>query len=103
MFIYYNYNNKIICFKRLCILDTDPPKYSKQGFLFDRKRYSYTNCLAECKMKSILALCDCIPFFMPVSPDFKFIKQVCTLVDTTCLDKYSGLLSLSIKKLLNLI
>lgn len=57
---------------------------------FDSSHYSFSDCLAECKMKSILAICDCIPFFMPVLRSYKFSRQICTLNDITCLNKYKG-------------
>lgn len=40
-------------------------------------------------MRSILALCDCVPFFMPVDNRSYFSDQTCALSDTTCLDKYA--------------
>ncbi|GLV34588.1 pickpocket 24 [Carabus blaptoides fortunei] len=56
--------------------------------VFDPSFYSFSDCLAECKLKSILALCECVPFFMPVLKSYKFSKQICTLQDISCLNKY---------------
>ncbi|KAK4879502.1 hypothetical protein RN001_007648 [Aquatica leii] len=45
--------------------------------------YSYSNCLVECRMASIFALCECIPFFMPYERNHS-----CTLSNIRCLSKY---------------
>lgn len=50
-----------------------------------------SNCLVDCRIKSIAALCECIPFILPVqSKQFEAVR-VCNLLDTTCLAKYQGL------------
>ncbi|GLV33562.1 pickpocket 24, partial [Carabus blaptoides fortunei] len=55
---------------------------------FDTSYYSYSDCLNECKMRSILALCECIPFYMSISKKLPFSTQLCTLSDIVCLNKY---------------
>ncbi|GLV46347.1 hypothetical protein CBL_09645 [Carabus blaptoides fortunei] len=43
---------------------------------FDTSYYSYSDCLNDCKMRSILALCECIPFYMSISKKLPFIHTV---------------------------
>ncbi|GLV37521.1 pickpocket 22, partial [Carabus blaptoides fortunei] len=60
---------------------------------FDTSYYSYSDCLNECKMRSILALCECIPFYMSISKKLPFSTQLCTLSDIVCLNKYKEFLN----------
>ncbi|XP_033606268.1 sodium channel protein Nach isoform X3 [Cryptotermes secundus] len=48
-------------------------------------KYSYYNCLTECRMKAFQDKCGCIPFFYPL---FNDSSHVCTLQDTECLRQY---------------
>ncbi|KAF5282751.1 hypothetical protein FQR65_LT02748 [Abscondita terminalis] len=45
--------------------------------------YSYSNCLVDCRVRSMLALCQCVPFLLPLNRDVS-----CTLSDLQCLSKY---------------
>lgn len=54
--------------------------------------YSYPECLTKCKLRSIYALCNCIPFYAP--SDFKISddnRMHCTLADVKCLERYRGI------------
>ncbi|KAJ3642286.1 hypothetical protein Zmor_025086 [Zophobas morio] len=48
--------------------------------------YSLSNCIVGCKIESALALCQCIPFKMPLSNE----STICTLEDVPCLHRYRG-------------
>lgn len=54
-------------------------------------KYARSQCMVHCRLESVLALCECIPFTMPV--DIFFFdngtsKQICNLVQVSCLNKY---------------
>lgn len=56
--------------------------------------YSYADCLLKCKIKSIIALCNCMPFFLPTNfPDGTNSDVFCTLAHNECLSRYKGKLS----------
>ena len=68
-------------------------RIEKRECLFDRERdtafngiYSQSDCFSECRMKSIDAMCQCIPFMIPLSNR----STVCTLADIPCLTRYAG-------------
>ncbi|RZC33568.1 glutamate receptor 2, partial [Asbolus verrucosus] len=63
--------------ERECLFDTE--RRTVVG-----KAYSQSDCYVECRLESILALCKCVPFKMPVSND----NTVCTLEDIPCLNRY---------------
>jgi amiloride-sensitive sodium channel len=48
--------------------------------------YSQSDCFVDCRIKSMMTLCECIPFTIPLSDD----RTVCTLRDLPCLDKYKS-------------
>lgn len=53
--------------------------------------YVKSQCIVYCRMKSILALCDCVPFSMPVDIFFKnnaTTMQICNLNHISCLNRY---------------
>ncbi|CAH1099436.1 unnamed protein product [Psylliodes chrysocephalus] len=53
--------------------------------------YSYSNCIMECKISSIVALCQCIPYnFVTVYENENNQYFQCTLADLTCLNSYSN-------------
>lgn len=53
--------------------------------------YSFADCLLKCKIKSIMALCDCMPFTLPTNfPDGTTSKVKCTLAHNRCLHRYKG-------------
>ncbi|KAF5288734.1 hypothetical protein FQA39_LY15306 [Lamprigera yunnana] len=63
--------------------------YSLRNCIFDDEEktvfgdYSYSNCLVECRIQSILTLCECIPFIMPFKKN-----ATCFLSNIPCLNKY---------------
>ncbi|KAF7381985.1 hypothetical protein HZH66_013417 [Vespula vulgaris] len=46
-------------------------------------RYSYINCMAECRANTIRNKCDCIPYYFPSND-----ARVCNLKDVECLSMY---------------
>ena len=70
---------------------------SKRGCLFDEERvtgfhgvYSQSDCNVDCRVASSLALCQCVPFMVPLSTP----ENVCTLNNLQCLHRYkSGFLN----------
>ncbi|KAJ3648155.1 hypothetical protein Zmor_019977 [Zophobas morio] len=46
--------------------------------------YSQSDCFVDCRVRSMMTLCECIPFTIPFTDD----STVCTLLDLPCLSKY---------------
>ncbi|CAH1374704.1 unnamed protein product, partial [Tenebrio molitor] len=64
---------------------------NKRQCLFDEERptkfngvYSQSDCNVDCRIASTLALCQCIPFMIPLSTT----DSVCTLNNLACLHQY---------------
>ncbi|KAJ8916278.1 hypothetical protein NQ315_016419 [Exocentrus adspersus] len=53
--------------------------------------YTQSDCLVECKARTMRDLCNCIPFVLPFDPNNTKIKYdgVCSLIDIPCLSQYS--------------
>lgn len=52
--------------------------------------YSQSDCLLKCRLKNIMKLCNCVPFYLPTNfPDTKTFHR-CTLADVQCMHKYRG-------------
>ncbi|KAL2713497.1 sodium channel protein Nach-like [Vespula squamosa] len=54
-------------------------------------RYSYINCMAECRANTIKNKCDCIPYYFPSSGQYienVSEARVCNLKDVKCLSMY---------------
>ncbi|XP_047511181.1 sodium channel protein Nach-like [Pieris napi] len=51
----------------------------------NRKMYSYSACVVNCRVRTIQSLCKCTPFYLPVS-----LKggRVCSFDNLKCLNKY---------------
>ncbi|XP_063539375.1 sodium channel protein Nach-like [Cydia strobilella] len=47
--------------------------------------YSYSACIARCRIKTIRSLCKCTPYFLPAGNNGEI---VCSLSDLWCLNKY---------------
>ncbi|XP_047994404.1 sodium channel protein Nach-like [Leguminivora glycinivorella] len=47
--------------------------------------YSYSACIARCRIKTIRSLCKCTPYYLPTGRDG---ESVCSLTDLSCLNKY---------------
>lgn len=65
-------------------------KFKDDDFEEYHGRYTYTECLIKCKIRSIIDLCSCIPFFMPIN-HLDLVTNTtmrCTLQHIPCLNKY---------------
>ncbi|VEN62053.1 unnamed protein product, partial [Callosobruchus maculatus] len=50
--------------------------------------YSFSDCIMDCKIKSVIALCQCVPFnYFSVFPRSELYDQ-CTLTDLVCLNSH---------------
>uniref|UniRef100_A0A336MKD3 CSON000509 protein n=1 Tax=Culicoides sonorensis TaxID=179676 RepID=A0A336MKD3_CULSO len=65
-------------------------KFKDEDFDEFKGRYTYTECLIKCKMRSIIDLCGCIPFYFPINhADIVTNTTIrCTLQHVPCLNKY---------------
>lgn len=54
------------------------------------KFYSYSDCLVKCRVHSLIALCGCVPFFLPrnFQDPAMATSPMCNLNHLPCLDKY---------------
>uniref|UniRef100_A0A182PGM2 Pickpocket n=1 Tax=Anopheles epiroticus TaxID=199890 RepID=A0A182PGM2_9DIPT len=68
--------------KRQCVFRNELPKYGAN--------YGRSNCVAACRLRSVMALCDCVPFYMPTAGAMAGSKSVttCNLQHIACLSKY---------------
>uniref|UniRef100_A0A336KSU2 CSON015353 protein n=1 Tax=Culicoides sonorensis TaxID=179676 RepID=A0A336KSU2_CULSO len=72
---------------RKCLFDAD---YHKMSTKFGGT-YSRSQCMVYCRMKSVMALCDCVLFNMPIDIFFNdngTSLQICNLNHVACLNKY---------------
>ncbi|KAH1013725.1 hypothetical protein HUJ04_002679 [Dendroctonus ponderosae] len=46
-------------------------------------RYTYQNCISECKVATILEICGCVPFYLLMDTDYSHIP--CTIKDQNCI------------------
>lgn len=53
--------------------------------------YSFSDCVMDCRIKSIVALCKCIPFSLNMLFDGMEDVPQCNLADLRCLSKYKGI------------
>lgn len=68
---------------RGCFFRDEPKGYN--GF------YSQSECFMNCRVRSFVDLCDCIPFFIPRLPGDPLLSnntQTCNLEHVQCLNKY---------------
>ncbi|KAI4500560.1 hypothetical protein M0802_004522 [Mischocyttarus mexicanus] len=72
---------------RNCVFNDEGDKLFKDKNIQYRKltseKYSYINCMAECRANTIKNKCDCIPYYFPSSE-----ARVCNLEDVKCLSVY---------------
>lgn len=71
--------------------------FEDENFALFGDNYSLSECLTKCKLRSIEALCNCIPFYTPDN----FIEKnkttvFCSLANIACLERYRGGLVLSL-------
>lgn len=68
--------------KRQCLFPNDYPNEFGTN-------YVYGDCLMKCKLKSVMALCKCIPFNVPVNfNDIDSSLPFCNLGNVQCMNKY---------------
>lgn len=68
----------------------------QRGCLFEHElfkqyagHYSFVDCLLKCKLRNIITLCGCMPFFLPTNfPDGTVTPVKCTLAHNKCLERY---------------
>ncbi|XP_037943863.1 sodium channel protein Nach-like [Teleopsis dalmanni] len=55
-----------------------------------RDAYSFANCISRCRINSIIALCRCLPFYMPLDLVDRIDGVVyCNLIHVSCLRRYN--------------
>lgn len=72
--------------KRQCLFANEKKAYNG--------KYTRSDCLVNCKIRSVKALCDCIPFQMPTPATKSSQTKICTLQHVACLNKYKSNFSL---------
>ncbi|XP_055551572.1 pickpocket protein 28 [Wyeomyia smithii] len=66
---------------RRCVLRNELLRYGRP--------YARSNCVAACRIRSVIALCECVPFFMPLGNSAKDKSvTICNLQHIACLNKY---------------
>lgn len=78
----------------------DTLQYSprQRGCLFEHElysqyagHYSFADCLLKCKLFHVLALCGCMPWFLPTNfPDGLTSDLKCTLTHNICMNRIKG-------------
>ncbi|XP_041764960.1 pickpocket protein 28-like [Anopheles merus] len=68
--------------KRQCVFRNELLKYGAN--------YGRSNCVAACRLRSVMALCECVPFYMPTAGATASSKSIttCNLQHIACLSKY---------------
>uniref|UniRef100_A0A182IT20 Pickpocket n=1 Tax=Anopheles atroparvus TaxID=41427 RepID=A0A182IT20_ANOAO len=68
--------------KRQCVFRNELLKYGAS--------YGRSNCVAACRVRSVLALCECVPFYMQTAGGVAGSRSVatCNLQHIACLNKY---------------
>lgn len=68
----------------------------RRGCLFEHElfeqyagHYSFNDCLLKCKLRKLINVCDCMPFFLPTNfPDGTVTPIKCTLANNKCLNRW---------------
>uniref|UniRef100_A0A1A9ZBM3 Sodium channel protein Nach n=1 Tax=Glossina pallidipes TaxID=7398 RepID=A0A1A9ZBM3_GLOPL len=71
---------------RKCLFNDETPKKD----LLLHHSYSFANCITKCRIQSIKALCNCVPFYTPL--EYLGNKDgvvYCTLKHVACMDRYN--------------
>lgn len=63
-------------------------RFASDGAKNETKRYFRSNCISECRLKSIIALCNCYPFYFQDSV-FDNSTKACTLENIHCLNHFN--------------
>uniref|UniRef100_A0A182NS27 Pickpocket n=1 Tax=Anopheles dirus TaxID=7168 RepID=A0A182NS27_9DIPT len=68
--------------KRQCVFRSELLKYGAN--------YGRSSCVAACRLRSVMALCECVPFYMPTAGAAAGGKSIttCNLQHIACLNKY---------------
>ncbi|XP_077258876.1 sodium channel protein Nach [Temnothorax americanus] len=69
--------------KRNCIFDDEETMYKE-------KMYTYSDCIADCKIYNIQKVCGCRPFFYPRRGKREYSQRICNNQDLGCLSKYKS-------------
>ncbi|KAL9894906.1 pickpocket 24 [Glossina fuscipes fuscipes] len=71
---------------RKCLFNDETPKKD----LLLHHSYSFANCITRCRIRSIKALCNCVPFYTPLEYfGNKDGVVYCTLKHVACMDRYN--------------
>ncbi|XP_030238173.1 uncharacterized protein LOC108649160 [Drosophila navojoa] len=77
------FNTRRIMYMRRCYFHTEA-NMPQMGSI-----YTFPNCITRCRIRSIIALCKCLPFQMPLELVESFDGLVyCTLAHVACLSNY---------------
>ena len=66
--------------RRQCLFPDENPSYNK--------KYTRSECILNCRIRSVKALCDCVPFQLPPPNVKSDPPKICTLQHVPCLNKY---------------
>lgn len=73
--------------KRQCYFEDEHPELYENN-------YSFSQCLTKCKLESMEALCNCVPFYTPVNfidrDEWNETIVYCSLANIECLERYRG-------------
>ncbi|XP_037807499.1 pickpocket protein 28-like [Lucilia sericata] len=72
-------------FIRKCYFDDESPDPD----LLLRNTYTFSNCITRCRIRSIAALCSCVPFYMPLEYMDKVGVPYCSLHHVACMNRYN--------------
>lgn len=68
--------------------------------------YKRSTCILNCRIRSLIALCGCIPFYYYINthlPDNSLPPTVCTLQHVACMAKYKVKLQMVVTKIENIV
>lgn len=64
--------------------------FREEDYKYFKGNYKFAECLLKCRLASFKALCDCLPYFVPMN--FQDVATndtvICTLNHLTCMYKY---------------
>ncbi|CAH0561298.1 unnamed protein product [Brassicogethes aeneus] len=49
-------------------------------------RYSFSSCINECRLRAIMTICECVPYYYPLEN----VTRFCTILDSKCLKSSAG-------------
>ncbi|BFF93018.1 sodium channel protein Nach [Drosophila madeirensis] len=76
-------------FGRHCFFDHEAQTISNEQQRLLKSTYSFPNCVTRCKIRSVIALCRCLPFQMPLELVENLDGVVfCTLRHVPCINQY---------------